>query len=57
MTAIGRGKALDVLVEELYMLQFLGIVAECWQRRLRGIDLPTAQDGNPPARTAPAVVP
>ena len=56
MTAIGRGDALDVLVEELYMLQFLGIVAECWQRRLRGIDLPTAQHRNHGAPTNPSVV-
>jgi glucosyl-dolichyl phosphate glucuronosyltransferase len=44
MTAIGRGNALAVLIEELHTLQFVGIVAECWQRHLRGIDLPSARD-------------
>ena len=50
MTAIRRGNALSVLIEELHAVQFIGLVAECWQRRLRGIDLPTAR-GNDAAPT------
>jgi len=33
---LGGKDALDVFIEELQTLQFAGLVAECWQRHLRG---------------------
>jgi hypothetical protein len=33
--ALGRGDALDVLIEELRALQHVGVLSECWRRRLK----------------------
>jgi glycosyltransferase involved in cell wall biosynthesis len=54
MRTIGRGNALAALIEELHTMQFLGLLTECWLRRIRGIDAPRAP-GHRTARTAPGV--
>jgi glucosyl-dolichyl phosphate glucuronosyltransferase len=35
LRTVGRADALSLLIEELKLLQYLGLVAECWRRRLR----------------------
>jgi hypothetical protein len=33
--SLGRGDALGVLIEELRALQHVGVLSECWRRRVR----------------------